>query len=76
MMSDNVVSTIDYIKKTGDNNFTSDKIIDNIFKMRMEKGNFDNSGISIKNFKLLKEFYQNEYRRKDVEDKGIKEDTH
>ncbi len=67
MMSDNVASTIDYIEKSGDHNFTSDKIIDNIFRMRMDKGNFDNSGISVKDFKLLKEFYQNEYKTKEEE---------
>ena len=67
MISDNVASTIEYIDKSGNHNFTSDKIIDNIFKMRMDKGNFDNSGISVKDFKLLKEFYQNEYKTKNVE---------
>ena len=67
MMSDNVASTIEYIKKTGDQKFTSDKIVDNIFRMRMEKGTFDDSGLSVKDFKLLKDFYQNEYKRQDVE---------
>lgn len=61
MLSDNVASTIEYIVKTGDQKFTSDKIIDNIFRMRMDKGTFDDSGLSIRDFKLLKEFYQKEY---------------
>ena len=61
MMSDNIASTIDYIEKSGDNKYSPDKIIDNIFKMRMEKGTFDDSGLTVKDFKLLKEFYQNEY---------------
>jgi putative nucleotidyltransferase with HDIG domain len=61
MLSDNVVSTIEYIEKTGDNKFTSNKIIDNIFQMRMEKGTFDQSGLSIKDFKKLKDFYQKEF---------------
>ena len=64
MMSDNVASTIEYIEKSGDQRFTSDKIIDNIFKMRMDKGTFDDSGLSIKDFKRLKEFYQHEYKIK------------
>lgn len=67
MMSDNVASTIEYIEKTGEGKFTSDKIIDNIFRMRMEKGTFDESGLSVRDFKLLKEFYQNEYRNDIVE---------
>lgn len=61
MISDNVASTIEYIKKTGEDKYTNEQIIDNIFKMRMEKGTFDDSGLSIKDFKLLKDFYQNEY---------------
>jgi putative nucleotidyltransferase with HDIG domain len=61
MLSDNVVSTIEYIEKTEDNKFTSNKIIDNIFQMRMEKGTFDQSGLSIKDFKKLKDFYQKEF---------------
>jgi len=61
MLSDNVVSTIEYIDQTGDVRFTTDKIIDNIFKMRMDKGTFDNSGLSVKDFKQLKMFYQEEF---------------
>jgi putative nucleotidyltransferase with HDIG domain len=61
MLTDNVVSTIDYISKTEDRKFTPEKIIDNIFQMRMDKGTFDQSGLSLKDFKLLKEFYLNEF---------------
>ncbi|NLJ97460.1 MAG: HDIG domain-containing protein [Clostridiales bacterium] len=72
MLSDNLVSTIEYIEKTGKQKFTTDKIIDNIFKMRMDKGTFDDALLSIKDFNLLKEFYKNEFglRDKDL----IKED--
>lgn len=62
MLSDNVVSTIDYIRKTEENKFTLDKIIENIFQLRMEKGTFDDSGLSVKDYKILKEFYQNEFK--------------
>lgn len=62
MISDNVVTTIEYIENTGDQKFSSDKIIDNIFRMRLEKGTFDESGLSVKDFKILKEFYQNEFK--------------
>lgn len=70
MLSDNVVSTIDYIKKTGDNKYTADKIIDNIFQMRMDKGTFDESGLSVRDFKLLKDFYQQEFGRKAAGQEG------
>ncbi len=61
MLSDSVVSTIEYLEKTGEHKFTTNKIIDNIFQMRMEKGTFDNAKLSLKDFKLLKEFYQKEF---------------
>ena len=66
MISDNVASTIEYIIKSGDQKFTTDKVIENIFKLRMDKGTFDDSGLTIKDFKLLKEFYQNEYKTEDI----------
>ena len=50
MISDNVVSTIDYIDKTGDKKFSPDKIVDNLFRMRMDKGTFDDVDY-VKNFK-------------------------
>ena len=61
MISDNVVSTIDYIDKTGDKKFSPDKIVDNLFRMRMDKGTFDDCGLCVKNFKLLKDFYIKEF---------------
>ena len=67
MLSDNVVSTIDYIKKSEENKFTSNKIIENIFQMRLEKGTLDSSGISLKDYKKLKEFYQKEFNRSNEE---------
>ncbi|MDF2487028.1 MAG: hypothetical protein K0R46_3196 [Herbinix sp.] len=63
MLSDSVVSTIEYIEKTEENKFTTNKILDNIFQMRMDKGTFDNANLSLKEFKLLKEFYQKEFNR-------------
>lgn len=62
MLTDNVVSTIDYISKTDDHKFTSDKIIDNIFQMRMEKGAFDKINLSLREFKQLKEFFSKEFK--------------
>ena len=61
MLTDNVVSTIEYIEKTRKHKYTRNKIIENIFQMRMDKGTFDESGLSVKDYKLLKEFYQREF---------------
>jgi putative nucleotidyltransferase with HDIG domain len=63
MLSDNVVSTIEYIIKTEDHKFTTNKIIDNIFQMRMDKGTFDAANLSLKDFKKLKDFYQREFSK-------------
>jgi putative nucleotidyltransferase with HDIG domain len=63
MLSDSVVSTIEYIEKSEDRKYTTNKIVDNIFQMRMEKGTFDGANLSLNNFKDLKEFYQKEFTR-------------
>jgi putative nucleotidyltransferase with HDIG domain len=62
MLSDNVVSTIEYIQKTEEHKYTSNKIIENIFQMRLDKGTLDSAGISLKDYKILKEFYQKEFK--------------
>lgn len=62
MLSDNIISTIEYIGRQQGNKVTYDKIIDSIFKMRMEKGTFDESGLTLKDFKVLKEYYLNEFK--------------
>lgn len=70
MISDNVASTIEYMRKSDDQRYSSDRIIDNIFKMRMEKGTFDEANLTVREFKLLKDFYQNEYKADADEDKS------
>lgn len=61
MLSDSVVSTLEYIEKTEEHKYTTNKVIDNIFQLRMDKGTFDSADISLKNYKKLKEFYQKEF---------------
>ncbi len=63
MLSDNIVSTMDYIEKSDDHKYSTNKIIDNIFQMRMDKGTFDGVDLSLKDFKVLKEFYEKEFRQ-------------
>lgn len=67
MLSDNVVSTIEYIEKTEENKYTPNKIIENIFQLRLEKGTFDTTGITLKDYKKLKEFYQKEFNKSKAE---------
>ena len=61
MLSDNVVSTIEYIARDGDHKYSAEKIIENIFQMRMEKGAFDGINLTLRDFKLLKEFFRQEF---------------
>ncbi len=63
MLSDSVVSTIDYIEKNDEHRYSTNKIIDNIFQMRMDKGTFDAISLSLRDFKKLKEFYQKEFNK-------------
>ncbi len=63
MLSDNIVSTIDYIAKSEDNKYPTCKIIDNIFQLRMDKGTFDGVNLSLKDFKVLKAFYEKEFNK-------------
>ncbi len=62
MLTDTALTTIEYIRKTEDKKYTTDKIIDNMFQMRMDKGNFDESGLSVKDYKVLKDFYHKEFQ--------------
>lgn len=61
MLSDNVVSTMEYIKNTKENRYTADKIVDHLFQLRLSKGTFDESGLSVKDYKALRTFYQKEF---------------
>jgi putative nucleotidyltransferase with HDIG domain len=61
MLSDSVEATISYIVKSKGNKYTTDKIIDNIFQMRMDKGTFDSCPLQIKEFKKLRDFFIKEY---------------
>lgn len=62
MLSDSIVSTIEYIAKSEDNKYPANKIIDNIFQLRMDKGTFDDVNLSLKDFKTLKAFYEREFK--------------
>lgn len=62
MLADSVVSTVEYIEKNNDRRFTKQKIIENIFQLRLDKGTFDSSKLSLMDYKALKEFFLKEFQ--------------
>ncbi len=57
MLSDNILSTILYLQNSGETNITAEKVIENTFSIRLNKGTLDECGLSLKEFHKLKEFY-------------------
>lgn len=57
MLSDNIISTINYLKSTGQTGITKEKVIENTFTVRFNKGTLDESGITLQKFNRLKHFY-------------------
>lgn len=63
MLSDNVVSALGYIHKSGDLSYTAQKVIEKIFQIRINKGTLDQSGITMTQLQTLKELFQKEFCR-------------
>ena len=61
MLSDNIMSTILYLKNSGESSISPEKVIENTFSIRLNKGTLDESGISLKEFHKLKDFYISQY---------------
>lgn len=58
MISDSIISTDEYLKRTGKRAHISDeKLIKSIFSKRMAKGNFSESGMDKEHIEKLMEFY-------------------
>ena len=57
MLSDNIVSTVQYVKNKMDKQITPEKIIENTLSVRMDKGIMNEANITIAEFTKLKEFY-------------------
>lgn len=59
MLTDNIISSIDTMKAMKDKKTIScQKLIEGIFTLRLKKGNLEESGLDIKEIKILNEFYQ------------------
>lgn len=61
MLADSLEASIDYVLKNKGNKYTTEKIIDSVFKLRMDKGIFDACPLKIKDYKRLKEFFVKKY---------------
>lgn len=62
MLAISIVATKEYLEKTNPNEqsnklITTEKIVDNVFQMRLSKGSLDESGLSLKQFNELREFF-------------------
>lgn len=66
MITDSIVSTIEYMEqeqKEKKVHLSAEKIIEQIFDIRLSKGTLDESGMDICNYKKLKEFFKKEYSK-------------
>lgn len=58
MLSDCIISTSEYLEKTGKRNLVSDEhLVQSIFQNRIEKGNLQYSGMTQEQIQRLREFY-------------------
>lgn len=57
MLTDNIVSTITYLKNKQDTNISSEKVVENTFSVLMNKGTFNEANIDIASYMKLKQFY-------------------
>lgn len=58
MLADSIISSIEILEKTPEKNpVSTNKLVDNIISFRLSKGNLDESGLTIVELKLLKEFF-------------------
>lgn len=57
MLSDNIISTAQYVKNRMETQITTEKIIENTFLVRMNKGILNEVNMTIAEFTKLKDFY-------------------
>jgi hypothetical protein len=76
MLTDSIVSTIEYMEKEQpkkEARISAEKIIDQIFDVRLAKGTLDESGMDIRSYKRLKEFFKDEYSKEKTDDNTNRE---
>ena len=66
MLTDSIVSTIEYMEKEQkmkNVQISADKMVEQIFDIRLAKGTLYDSAMNICDYKKLKEFFKNEYNK-------------
>lgn len=61
LLSDNVISTIDYLRNTENTDVSYDKVIESILLLRFQNGTLDQSEISLQEYNKLKKFYMSKF---------------
>ncbi len=56
-LTDDIITTMNYLKNTGNNNITYDKIVENVFRLRKGKGMFNNAFINSNEIDQLKAYF-------------------
>lgn len=65
MLTDTIITTIKYFEKDNDLKRPShEKLIEDIFDVRFEQGGLDDSGLTLADYKKLKEFYHSNIPKK------------
>ncbi len=67
MLTDNIVSTITYLKNKQDTKISAEKVVENTFSVLMNKGTFNEANIDIALYMKLKEFYLNLVNTKELD---------
>lgn len=66
MLTDSIVSTIEYMDKGQKDKkaqVSAEKLIEQIFDIRLAKGTLDESGMDIQSYRKLKDFFKKEYSK-------------
>ena len=62
LLTDNILTTMEYLREIEKKNVTYDKIIEDIIFLRLNNKTLDDSGLSIQDFNRLREFYVSQFR--------------
>ena len=64
MLTKHLVTTLEYIEKSKNSKFPKEKLVNQLLEMSMNKGMFDQTGMTIKDYRLLKKFFIKEFQNK------------
>ena len=64
MLTKHLVTTLEYSEKSKNSKFPKEKLVNQLLEMSMNKGMFDQTGMTIKDYRLLKKFFIKEFQNK------------